>query len=378
MFGETRRAAWMEVDLSAIRHNYLEIKKMVPHSRIISTVKSDAYGHGAVKSSWELVKAGTDYLGVATLDEAVDIRSAGISAPIVLYSPVPRKNIKDAIDNRIIPVVTTALDAKLLSETNLNIGGGRPVDIMLALDTGLSRLGFRYTDEDLDSIAELSRLPGIRIAALFSHFATADEMDNDYALKQLEAFEKFDNRLTAEGVHFGGKTIANSAGLALLPQSRLDFVRPGLIQFGLYPSQAVKDTGLNLKRAMSVKANIVYLRKMSAGTYISYGRKFRTERESLIATLTLGYADGLPRAATGKLRVIVGGRYAPIVGSVCMDQCMVDVTDVPGVQEYDEVIVMGEHEGLSVTAEEIAGHSGTIPYETLCRFSQRLPRIYRE
>jgi alanine racemase len=294
-----------------------------------------------------------------------------------MYGLVPRKNTKDIIDNRITPVVSSLIDAQLLSETAVRFEATKPIDIMIAVETGLNRVGFLSDEKSIDAIREISMLPGIRVAALFSHFATSEEEDRKYALKQFAEFKAFGEALRDAGVNPGVKTMSNSGGIALMPEAAFDFVRPGLALYGLYPSPAAAKTDMDLRRVMSIKANIVLLRSVPAGSAVSYGRRFKTERQSNIAVLPLGYADGLPRSAVNALRVLVRGHYVPVVGSICMDQCMIDVTDVAGVREYDEVVVLGEQGGLSVTAEDIAEKAGTIPYEVLCRFGQRLPRIYK-
>jgi alanine racemase len=211
---------------------------------------------------------------------------------------------------------------------------------------------------------------------IFSHFATADESDLSFARAQLRIFDAFATGLAKAGVDPGQKTIANSAAIMMLPEADFDVVRPGIALYGLYPSEAVDKSRLPLAPAMRVRANIVYVKKVPSGFSVSYGRHFTTARESLLATIPLGYGDGLPRVLSDKGRVIVRGRYAPIVGTICMDQFMIDVTDVPGVTEYDEITIMGAQDGLEISAEEIGNLSGTIAYEVVCRFGQRLPKVY--
>jgi alanine racemase len=376
MHNEARRAAWTEISLGRIADNFKEIKRLAGDSEIICCVKADAYGHGIVKTAWELVKAGTDALGVATIPEAVELRSAGIRKDIVVLSAVPRGNLKDVLDLNLTPVITSAEDARRLSETGAYAGNGKQISFFAAVETGMGRLGFLYTEKDVADIVHLSVLPHLRMKGIFSHFATADEADLSFARSQLRIFEAFATQLAKAGVNPGQKTIANSAAIMMLPEARFDVVRPGIALYGHYPSDAVDKSRLPLAPAMSVRANIVYLKKVPAGFSVSYGKHFTTTRESLIATIPLGYGDGLPRVLSDKGRVIVRGRYAPIVGTICMDQFMIDVTDVPGVTEYDEITIMGEQDGLEITAEEIGALSGTISYEVTCRFGQRLPKVY--
>ena len=366
----------MEVSLKNIIDNYRAIRELAPGCETISCIKGDAYGHGIVKTAWGLVREGTEYFGVATIEEAVALRSAGIRTKIVLLSATPRNNTKDIIDLRLIPVITTYTDAQLLSATAIRAEIKEEIPFFLALETGMGRLGFMPTLESIEDIVEITSLAGIRMLGIFSHFATADDPDQTFAKAQLEAFHDFDSALLEAGVDIKTRTMANSAATMTLPESRFGIIRPGIALYGLYPSESIDKSIIQLKPAMSIKANIVYLKSVPPGFAVSYGRRFITGRNSLIATIPIGYADGLPRMTTGKARVIIKGQYAPIVGTICMDQCMVDVTDVKGVIEYDEVVLLGEQDGLTISAEEIAANSATIVYEVVSRFGQHLPRKY--
>lgn len=316
MFNEARRAAWAEISLGNIRGNYLAIRRLAPESEAIACVKADAYGHGIVKVAWEFVRAGAEHLGVATVEEAVALRSVGIRTKVVLLSAVPRGNTKDVLDLNLIPVVTTYTDAKLLSDMAVRNGAKQDILFFAALETGMGRLGFMPTPEAFGDLALLGTLPGVSMAGVLSHFATADEPDLSFARAQLKTFGAFDAKLREAGVDTGKRTMANSAAIMALPESHLDIIRPGIALYGVYPSETMDKNILPLKPAMAVKADIVYLKKTPPGFSVSYGRRFATKRESLIATLPLGYGDGLPRAATGKARVLVRGRYAPIVGTI--------------------------------------------------------------
>ena len=376
MYNDLQRAAWVEVSLSNIRDNYLAIRSLAPESEALVCVKANAYGHGLVKTAWELVRCGVEYLGIATVAEAVELRSAGISTNIVLLSALPRGNTKDALDLDLITVITAYEDAKLLSEATKFFGAKKALRFFVALETGMGRLGFMPTPEALADIAALTSLPGINMLGTFSHFATADAADLSFARKQLAGFNEYCARLHEAGIETGKRSMANSAAIMTLPDSHFDIIRPGISLYGIYPSDSIDKSILTLKPAMTIKPNIVYLKKTPAGFPVSYGSRFVTQRESLIATIPIGYGDGLPRYTRGNARVLVHGHYAPIVGVVCMDQCMVDVTDVPGVCEYDEVVLLGEQEGAHITAEELAADSGTITNEVVCRFDQRLPTKY--
>ena len=375
MFNEARRAAWMEISLGNIKSNYMAIRNLAPGCAVIACVKGNAYGHGIEKTAWEFVREGIEYLGVATIEEAVTLRSAGIFSKIVLLSPVPCSNPKDVIDFSLIPVITTFRDAELLSQ-EVDRNGSKNVPFFLALETGMGRLGFIPTTESFQEIMAITSLPGLSLIGVYSHFATADSSDISFAEHQLEVFNIYESHLREAGVDTGLKSMANSAAIISLPESHLDIIRPGIALYGIYPSEAIDKSIIHLEPAMTIKTHLVYIKKVPVGTPISYGSRFVTERESLIATMPIGYADGLPRNNKGQARILVRGQYAPIVGTVCMDLCMADVTDIQGVADYDEVVILGEQDGKTITAEEIAAYSDTNTYEVLCRFGQRLPRKY--
>jgi alanine racemase len=376
MYNETRRAAWVEIDLGALNNNYNAIRSLAPDSAVIAAVKADAYGHNAIKASWEFIKAGVKYLGVATLDEAASIRRAGIVTPIVLLSATPRGNVKDILDLKIIPVISSYEDASLLSDMAGIFSEDKAVDIFLAVETGMGRLGILFNKEGSAQIGDIARLPGVNIAGLFSHLSAADDDDPSFTMDQIDYFERISASLSDTGIRPAIRTIANSAGIIRYPQAHYEAVRPGIALYGLYPARNMDDGAVDLHPVMSVRADIVLVRQVPAGFPVSYGHRYYTERESLIGVLPLGYSDGLPRIISGKGRVIVNGVYAPLIGTITMDQAMVDLTDVPDVKEYDEAIVMGSDGTLSVTADEIAELSGTINYEVTTRFGQRLPKIY--
>jgi alanine racemase len=377
MYNETRRAAWVEIDIGALNKNYRVLRALAGDSAFIAAVKADAYGHDAVKASWEFIKAGVEYLGVATLEEAVKLRQARIRTPIVLLGAAPRGNLKDILDLKVIPVITSYEDAALLSGAAVSFAGGKAVDIFLAAETGMGRLGVIFDEEGLSAAVSIARLPGVNILGILSHFSAADDDDPAFTLAQIERFDGIVSALAERGVRPKMRTIANSAGLMRYPQAHYEAVRPGIALYGLYPAPNMNDGMIELKPVMSVHANIVLLRRVPAGFPVSYGHSFITQRESLIGVLPLGYADGLPRVLSGRGRVIVNGVYAPLVGAISMDQTMIDLTDVPDVNVYDEAVILGTAGTLSVTADEIAGLAGTISYEVTTRFGQRLPKVYR-
>lgn len=376
MLKDTLRPAWVEVNLSNADYNIKQIKKKVGEGRqIIGVVKADGYGHGAPQIARVLLDNGVDILAIAALSEAITLRKEGFTCPIIMLGLTPELYHQTILDYDITAVVSSFENAAHLSQ--LAVQAGKRPEILVAIDTGMGRIGFLPEKESVPQVVQISKLPGIKIKGLFSHFATADEKDKAYAKGQLDKYNKFADLLIAAGVPLEFRTLANSAAIMEIPGAYFDAVRPGIILYGCYPSHEVDQNQLSIKPVMSVKANIIHLKKVGPGFSVSYGRKFTTERDSLIGTLALGYADGFPRNLSGKGgRVIVNGVYAPIIGNICMDQCMIDVTDVPNVKLGDEVVLIGTQGDKTILADEIADKTGTINYEVTCRFALRLPRVY--
>ena len=374
MIKEALRPVWAEINLSNLDYNIKQIQKKANGKEIIGVVKADGYGHGAVAVSQVLLENGVKALAIATLQEAISLREGGITCPIIMLGITPEMYVDTLLEYDITPVTTSFANAEAISLAAKETG--RVLEAFIAVDTGMGRIGFLPDDEGVSEILKISRLSNLKIKGLFSHFATADEKDKAYAENQLSRYNAFYENLKKAGVEIPLKTFANSAAIMELPAAHFDAVRPGIILYGCYPSPEVDREQLSIKPVMSIKANIVHLKKVSSGFSVSYGRKFTTERESLIATLALGYADGYPRYLSGKGRVIVNGVYAPVVGNICMDQCMIDVTDVPDVKLGDEVVIMGSQGGLTILADEIGEKTGTINYEIVCAFGQRLPKVY--
>lgn len=371
---ETLRPVWAEIDLNNIQHNINAIREIIGSTEIIGVVKADGYGHGALEVSKVLLANGVSTLAVATLSEAIALREADIHCPIIMLGLTPWIYIHELIRYDLTPVMASYMDTRLLS--TLAVEAKETIEVLIAVETGMGRIGFMPGKESVTEIKGISQLPNINIKGIFSHFSTADEKDKTYSKQQLLIFEKFYRDLEEAGVSIRYRTHANSAAIMELPEAYFDAVRPGIILYGCYPSEQVDKSLLDLKPAMALKANIVFLKRVPASYSISYGRKFITQRESLIATLPLGYADGYPRFLSGKGRVIVNGEFAPVVGNICMDQCMIDVTDIPGVRKYDEVVLIGTQGDKTILADEIAEKTGTINYEIVCRIGQRVPRVY--
>lgn len=368
------RPVWAEIDLDNLAHNMQQIRKCSKSKDIIGIVKADAYGHGAIDVAPVLLQNGANRLAVAVLSEAVELIKSGVKCPIMILGYTPLSIADDIIKLGIEQTVFSYEYAKELSKmakikhTNLKIH--------IALDTGMGRIGFVPDKKSVEDVYKISTLPNIELEGLFSHFSTADEKDKEYTNSQLEKFNWFYNELVKKGVKINTRHIANSAAIMELPETHFEAVRPGIILYGYYPSKEVDKSKLDLKPVMTLKTNVVHIKEMTDGQYISYGRKFQCHRKSVIATLPVGYADGYTRMLSNIGKVIVNGKFAPIVGRVCMDQCMIDVTDIPNIKIGDEVILMGQNEGIEIMADDIADMINTINYEVVCMISKRVPRVY--
>ena len=372
---ESIRPVWAEVNLDNIRNNIREIKKLTKDKELIAIVKADAYGHGAVDVAPILIEEGASKLAVAVITEALELRTAGIKADIMILGYTPLTFSEKLITENIEQTVYSLEYARVLSREALKLN--TKAKIQLAIDTGMGRIGF-LPDEDLDDIIKVCSLPGLEVAGIFTHFSTADEEDKTYTREQFKKFKNICDELERRGIHIPLKHSSNSAAIMDLNETYLDGVRPGIITYGYYPSDEVQVAKLKLKPALTLETNIVHLKKLKKDMYISYGRAFKTEKETIIATLPIGYADGYTRLLNGKAKVIIKGQLAPVIGKICMDQCMVDVTNVKGVKLGDEVILIGEDNGVKFNADDMAQLIGTINYEIICMLKNRVPRIYLE
>ena len=379
MYKETLRQVWAEIDMSAFDHNVKEIKRQMQCPNMIGVIKANGYGHGATECAKVLAYNGVDHYAVATLEEAVNLREDGIEGSIVVLGLTPAQCVDTIIEYDITPVVMHYDYVKALSDAVV-AEGSEPVKCLFALDTGMGRIGFRvFTDEERDAAVEafrkFSELPGITLPGVITHFSTADEEQREYTGLQIANYNAFIDKLNAAG--FDPKKIcANSASIMMYPEIHFDACRPGIILYGLAPSGYLKGKVLDLKPVMTVKAEILNLKTVPAGTSVSYGRKFTSDRETKIATIGLGYADGYSRLNSGKISVLCGGIKCPVVGNICMDQCMVDVSAVPDVKLGDEIVVMGRQGDEEISADDLAAINGTINYEITCCFDLRIPKVY--
>ena len=365
---------WAEVDLDRIENNHRELRRLLPEGvKIATVVKADGYGHGAIRIA-RLLRSDTEYFAVAMADEAVQLRQDGIEEPILILGHTSPLDYPRLVKYNIETAVSTYEEAAAMSE--YASGTGEKIGIHVAVDTGMSRIGFPCTEDSIQKISAMSQLSGIELCGIFSHYAAADSADLTYTRLQTERFVKVTEALEREGIHIPCRHICNSAGI-LLDGEKFDMVREGILLYGLMPSNEM-DSGRvsGLRPAMSLRSHVSNLRRLPAGVPVSYGCTFVTERESVIATVQAGYADGVPRSLSNRSDFIVRGKRAPIAGRVCMDQTMIDVTDIPGVAVGDTVTLFGTDGDESITADEVAAAAGTIGYEIICGISKRVPRVY--
>ena len=376
MYKEALRPVWAEINLSNLDYNIKQIKNKIAGREMIGVIKADAYGHGSVKVAEVLRENGCKTFAIATLQEAVTLREAGAKEEIIMLGLTPDMYADTIVKYDITPVVCSSENAAAFAAEAKK--HGKTVHALIAVDTGMGRIGYLADDIDfaVSDVKKIAALENFKIKGMFSHMSTADAYDKTYSHQQEAKFNKFYEALTAAGIEIPFRTLANSASIMELPTVHFDACRPGIILYGCYPSDEVDKNQLAIKPVMSVKANIIHLKDVPENFSVGYGRKFISKRPSKIATLALGYADGYPRPYSQFAKVLVNGCVAPVAGNICMDQCMVDVTDVPDVKIGDEVIIMGTDGKNTILADDIARATGTINYEIVCAFGQRLPKVY--
>lgn len=363
-----------EVNLDNIYNNVVNLKKLVnPSSKVMVIIKADGYGHGAL----EIVKCLDDIVdayGVAMIDEAVTLREKGCNKMLLILGYTAEKYLPMVVKYGISQTVFDYDTAKILSEAAVNLGMTAKVHIKL--DTGMGRIGFRCNDEDAVVIKKISELPGICLEGCFTHFAKADEVDLSYTRQQFTKYMEFVDKLKKMGVEFEIKHVCNSAAVMQFPEANLDMVRFGIATYGLYPSEDVDKNIVSLKPGMSIRSVVSFVKEVEEGTYISYGGIYKAPARRIIATVPVGYADGYPRAQSNTGRVLINGKSAPIVGRVCMDQLMIDVTDIPGVKREDQVTLIGADGNEYISVEEVSDAAGSFNYEFVCNVGKRVPRTY--
>jgi alanine racemase len=368
------RPVWEEVNLDNLANNMKNIRARVKSKELFAVVKADAYGHGAVEAAPVLLENGATRLAIAVSSEGVELRKAGLECPIMILGYTPETLFADILEYDLEPTLFGYEYAEKLSKAAA--AAGKTVKIHIKVDTGMGRIGFLPNEESVAEAVKISKLPSLEIEGLFSHFSTADELNKEYSNYQYKNYTWFMERLLENGVKINIRDIDNSAAIMDLPETNLDGVRPGIIMYGYYPSDEVDKSVLDIKPVMTLKACLLHVKTLEEGQYIGYGRKFKTERKSVIGTIGIGYADGYTRMLSKKAKVIINGKFAPVVGNICMDQCMIDLTDAGEVKAGDEVILMGTDGTLKFDADDIAPLLGTINYEVLCMIGRRVPRVY--
>ncbi len=362
------------VDLDALTRNFEGVLHRAGGRKVLAVVKARAYGHGAVPVSLRLLEAGAHMLGVALVEEGRELRNAGITAPVLVMGAVFPEQARAIVDLALTPVLTSTGMARALSAAAAR--AGRTIPAHVKIDTGMGRIGIAPS-EAVRFVEELKRLDRIEVEGLMTHFADADLADKQFSSEQMERFEEAVSGLVSRGIDVPLRHAANSAALLDYPRALFTMVRPGLMLYGCNPLAADPDAA-NLRPVLSFVTRIAFIKKVPAGVPISYGRTFTTRRASLIATIPVGYADGFCRSLSNRGEALVRGVRVPVAGRVCMDMCMLDVTEVPGVSEQDEVVLIGSQGDERITADDVAKLAGTIPYEILCGISQRVPRVYRQ
>ncbi|MBN1872253.1 MAG: alanine racemase [Candidatus Omnitrophica bacterium] len=370
---KTYRHTWAEIDLETVRYNFRQIKKLAgANTKVLVVVKGNAYGHGILEISRTLQGLGADYLGVATLDEALYLRSRRISTPILVLGSLLKHELRQAIKNNVSITLCSPDIVKKLDSTALRLN--REACVHIKVDTGMGRIGIWHEDA-LQFIHDVTKCKNIRIEGIYTHFSIAGR-DKFFTAYQMESFSSIINSLAVSGVSIPLMHAANSIATVNFKRSHLNLIRPGIILYGMYPKKSFSRR-LELRPSLSLKTRIVFLKKTPAGRSISYGRTYITQRPTVIATLPIGYADGYGRILSNKAKVLVRGQRAPVIGKVTMDQTMIDVGHIDGVSMGDEVVLIGKQGGAEIRCEELARLSGTIPYEIVCGIGSRVPRMYK-
>ncbi|WP_407673216.1 alanine racemase [Paenibacillus alkalitolerans] len=365
-----------EVDLDALRHNLGEFRRSLgPDIRLMAVVKANAYGHGAVKVAEEAVDFGVDYLAVAFLDEAIELRSHGIQAPVLVLGYTAPEGVRAAREHG---VTLTVFDRHVLRAASESGSRGDPLRIHVKIDTGMGRVGIHDMREACLFIEDALASPGVEVEGLFTHYACADEEDKTYTRSQFAKFDEVVGYFRAKGITFPYLHAGNSATGIDTPELTCNMLRLGVSMYGLYPSGEVERGRVDLRPVMSLKTGVVMVKELPPGSGISYGINYVTKERELIATLPVGYADGYTRLLNGKAEALVRGRRAPVVGNICMDQCMIrlDGEAAREVAVGDEVVLFGRQGGETIPADELARKLGTINYEITCMISHRVPRVY--
>lgn len=372
----TRRAVWAQIDLDAAAHNMRQIRKHVgPDVKIAAVVKANAYGHGSVELAKTFAENGADCFAVSSLDEAVELRRyAHIDKEIFILGHTDARRTEELLTYDIEPAVFNLKNAEFFSQEAQRLG--KTLRVHIAVDTGMSRVGFQVNEFSVSEIKAIAALPNIEIRGMFTHFAVSDIKDKTFTREQYGHFRWMCKRMEEEGIHIALRHCCNSAAALELPEYYCDMVRPGIIMYGCEPSPDVDIKPYDLRPVMSLRCCIAHVKLIDAGATVSYGCHYTAPSRRKIATLPVGYADGYSRILSGKVDVLYHGHRVPQVGAICMDQCMIDVSGEANVHAGDEVVLFGRQGDSFIPIEEIAAACGTINYEIMCNISRRVPRVY--
>lgn len=363
-----------DIDLSAIRKNIMTMKDCIPSGKkLLAVIKANAYGHGAIEVA-EALDDLADYYGVACIDEGMELRNAGIVKPILILGLTDDSEFFDVVNYDITQAICTLEQGKALSDAAVQLG--KTAKVHIKIDTGMNRIGFPCKEESVADIKAITELPNLNVEGIFTHYYKADEYDKTVALRQLEDYTQMVTWLEEAGVTFLIRHISNSAGIMEMPNDTYDMVRSGISTYGLYPSEEMDKEACILYPAMEIKSRISYVKTVKKGETIGYGGTYTLDEDKKIATVGIGYADGYPRALSNQGRMLVRGKYAPIVGRVCMDQTMIDVSHIEDVSVGDEVVLVGRQGERFISVEELADMSASFNYEFVCDVNRRVPRVF--
>lgn len=373
---KTYSRVYAKIDLDAIAYNMEQMKQNIrPETKVMAVIKADGYGHGAVQIA-EMMERWNYIWGfaVATLDEAVVLRTEGIQKPILVLGCVFPDQYMEMLKHEIRMNIYTEEMAESISR--MAAREGKTAYMHIKLDTGMSRLGFGINEQSAETIKRISKMPNVNMEGIFTHFTKADEKDKSFTKKQIQEFVWMTERLKEKNVRFTYEHCSNSAGIIDVPEANFDIVRAGISTYGLYPSEEVDKTNVKLKPALALKSHVAFVKEIESGTPVSYGGTFVAKEKMKIATIPVGYADGYPRSLSNKGYVLIRGKKAPILGRVCMDQFMVDVTQIEGVSFGDKVTMIGKDGNEILPVEVLSELSGRINYEFVCDLGKRIPRVY--
>ena len=368
------RPVWAEINLDNLAHNMREVRRVTNiDTKITAVIKADGYGHGAVAIAETLLENGADRFAVATLSEAIQVKTSFPNIETMVLGYTPENLAQDVIEYNIIQTIYTLEQAKEFSKIAVSLN--KNITVHIKLDTGMNRLGMVFEDKTIDSILEMSKLDNFIIEGIFTHFAAADETNKEYTREQVEKYKYIVDNLEKKGLKIPLKHVSNSAGIIDLPEYNFDMVRAGIMLYGLYPSKEVNHDIVNLKEVMCLKAQVSFVKTLEPGVGVSYGLKYKCDKQTLAATLPIGYADGYTRMLSGKAKVMIHGSCVPVIGNICMDQCVIDVSGL-NVNIGDEVTLFGGNDINGISIDSVAQSLNTINYEITCMVDKRVPRVY--